>query len=61
MKTGSALAIILFILVAAAHLVRLVMGVDVTVGSTAVPQWLSVVGFVVPLLIAWLLWRESRA
>jgi len=60
MKTGSMLAILLFILVAIAHLVRVVNGVDVTVGEWNVPQWVSVVGVIVPAAIAVLLWRERQ-
>ena len=59
MKTGSKLAILLFVLVAIAHLVRLLGGIEVTVGEWSVPQWVSAVGVIVPLAIAGLLWSES--
>lgn len=59
MKIGSKLAIIVFTVVAAVHLARLVLGVSVTVDDWLVPQWTSVLGLVVPGLIAWMLWRES--
>ena len=61
MKTGSKLAIIVFTVVAATHLARLVFGVSVTVDDWLVPQWTSVLGFIVPGLIAWMLWRESKS
>ncbi|MDX2416117.1 MAG: hypothetical protein QNK19_01515 [Xanthomonadales bacterium] len=60
MKIGSKLAILLFILVAIAHFLRVVYGIDVTVGEWSVPQWVSVLGTIVPLVIAWLLWSESK-
>lgn len=60
MKTGTLLAIILFILVALAHLVRLIDRTEILVGTMIVPQWVSVLGVVVPGLIAWLLWKESK-
>lgn len=60
MKTGSQLAIILFTLVAIAHLLRLVFSIPLTAGEWDVPQWISLFGVVVPGLVAWLLWRESR-
>ena len=60
MKAGSKLAILLLTLVAIAHLVRLLGGVEVTVGEWGVPQWVSVVGVIVPLMIAGLLWTESK-
>jgi hypothetical protein len=44
----------LFLLVAAAHLVRLAAGWDVTFGSWTAPQWISIPGLVVPgALSAW--------
>jgi len=60
MKPGSMLAILLFTLVAIAHLLRLVYGLDVTVNGWSLPQWVSVAGVIVPAAIAVLLWRESR-
>lgn len=60
MKTGSILAIILLTLVAIAHLLRIVFNVPATVGEMDVPQWVSLIGILVPGLIAALLWRESK-
>lgn len=60
MKIGSKLAILLFTLVAVAHLLRLIYGMDVTVEDWSVPQWLSVVGVIGPLAIVVLLWKESK-
>jgi uncharacterized membrane protein len=60
MKTGTLLAIVLFTLVALAHLLRLVLGTEVIVAGTVVPQWVSAVAVVVPGVLAWLLWKESR-
>lgn len=58
MKTGSTLAILVFIIVAIAHLLRLSSGISVTVGDWNVPQWVSIVGAIVPGAIAFLLWKE---
>ena len=60
MKTGSRLAIVLFSVVAVAHLLRLVSNINVTVGEWGVPQWISVFGVIVPGIVAYLLWKESR-
>jgi hypothetical protein len=60
MKTGTLLAIILFVLVAVAHLIRLIDRTDIMVGTMVLPLWASVLGVVVPGLIAWLLWKESK-
>lgn len=59
MKTGSLLAVILFSLVALAHLVRLVLGWEVTVAGETIPQWVSVVGVLVPATLAVMLWKEA--
>ena len=59
MKIGSKLAILVFILIAIAHFLRVVYGIDLTVSDWSVPQWVSVLGTIVPLVIAWLLWSES--
>jgi len=44
-----------------AHLMRLLGSIEVTVGEWSVPpQWVSVMGVIVPLAIAELLWTESK-
>ena len=60
MKTGALLAFIVFVLVALAHLLRVISGTVVVVGGMDIPQWVSMVGVIIPALIAWLLWKESR-
>ena len=60
MKMGSLLAVIIFILVAVAHLMRIVGGTEIVIGGNNIPLWISVVGVVVPGLVAWLRWKESK-
>ncbi len=60
MKTGTLLAIIVFTIVAVAHLLRLVDGTQIVVGSTTIPMWVSVPGALLPGLIVVLLWMEAR-
>ena len=60
MRTGTMLATVVFALVALAHAVRLMLGLQVTVGGTEVPMAVSVVGVAVPLAIVVMLWRENR-
>ncbi len=60
MKPAALAAAIVFTVVALAHLLRLVLEVEMVVGRTIVPMWASAVGVVVPLAIAVLLWREQR-
>lgn len=61
MKLGSTLAILLLSLVAVAHVLRLILGTQIIVGTMAIPAWVSVGGIVVPAAIAVLLWRERPA
>ena len=60
MKTGSLLAVIVFVLVANAHLLRIVSSTEIVIGGNDIPQWFSAVGVIMPGSIAWLLWRESK-
>jgi hypothetical protein len=61
MKPGSLLAFAFMILVALAHLLRLVYTVPITVGELAIPMWPSVLA--IPLFsgVALLMWRESHS
>ena len=59
MKTGSMIAIIIFVIVAILHLLRVISGTPVVVGGMDTPVWISYLGTVVPLLVAWLLWKEA--
>ncbi len=60
MKIGTLLAIVLLSLVSIGHLLRYALKVPVTIETWLVPQWISLVGIVVPAAIALLLYRESR-
>ncbi|MBI2840733.1 MAG: hypothetical protein HYX75_20640 [Acidobacteria bacterium] len=54
------LAIGIFVLVAIAHLSRIIFAWQVTVGTQVIPMWISVVGVFVPLLLVVLAWFENR-
>lgn len=60
MKTGTLLAIVVFTIVALAHLYRLLSGTEVSINGDLMPQWISVPGVLIPGLIAWVLWKESK-
>jgi uncharacterized membrane protein len=53
-------AAILFAVVSIAHLLRIVFDVPVTVADESIPMWVSVIGVVVPGMLAWLLFRNPR-
>lgn len=61
MKPFTTIAIILFAVIALAHLYRLISPFEVVIGATAIPQWVSVIGLIVGGGLALMLWRESRA
>ena len=60
MKPFTTLAAILFGIVALAHLYRLVRPFEVVIGGWPAPQWVSIVGLLVPGILSIMLWRESR-
>jgi len=61
MKPASLMAALVFALVAAAHLLRLISQVEVMVGGATIPMWVSVVGLIVPGALAVALWREAQS
>ena len=61
MKPASLVTVIFLLAVALLHLFRLVLRVEVVVGGTTVPVWVSLLGLVGPGALAIWLWREGRA
>ncbi len=60
MKPIVRITTIFLALVALAHLLRLVLRVEVIAGGVAIPLWLSAVACVCTGGLAAMLWRESR-
>lgn len=60
MKIATLLSIVLFSLVAFAHLLRLLMGWQVSVEGWVAPMWISIIGTLVPAGLAISLWVEAR-
>ena len=60
MKPGSLIAIIIFTIVAIAHLVRFITGSEIKINDTVIPMWISITGFIVPLIVVFLLIKEQR-
>jgi hypothetical protein len=60
MKPFTTIGVVIFGLVALAHLLRLCLGWVVTINGATVPAWVSMPGFVLPAALALLIWRESR-
>lgn len=60
MKPFTTIAVCVFALFAAMHLLRLVMAWPVSIDGFAVPQWVSAVALAVALGLSVMLWRERR-
>ncbi len=60
MKPFTALAILVFTVVAALQLIRVVLGWEVLVDGFKVPLWASGLAFFVAGGLAIMLWREAR-
>ncbi len=61
MKPFTMLAVVVFAIVSALQLLRVLMGWDVVVGGFTIPAWGSLIAAVVAALLAVMLWRENRA
>ena len=60
MKPFTKIAAVLLALVALLHLARVILSLELIVGSTEIPMWVSVGGFIIPLILSIGLWRESK-
>ncbi len=60
MKPFTTAGAVVFLLVAVAHLLRLVGGWPISVNGWNIPLWISAAGFLVAALLAIMLWREAR-
>jgi len=59
-KTMLYVAGVIFVLVAIAHIVRLLLEVEIVINGWMLPLWFSVVGSVVPVILAWLCFRAAK-
>jgi hypothetical protein len=60
MKPFTNIATAIFALIAIMHLIRLILGWEVTVNAVIIPMWVGVLGLIVAVGLAWLLWLENR-
>jgi hypothetical protein len=60
MKPFSAIAVVVFVLVALAQLLRLVLGWPVVVNGINIPLWASAIACLVAAGLAVMVWREAR-
>ena len=60
MKPFTIIAILIFALIAAAHLLRIFFCVEIIANGIHIPLWVSAVAAVISGVLAYLLWRENR-
>ena len=60
MKPFSAIAVVVFVLVALAQLLRLALGWPVVVNGINIPLWASAIACLVAAGLAVMVWRETR-
>ena len=60
MKSASVVAVVFLSIVSLAHLLRFLLRIEVLIGGTVVPVWMSLIGCVVSGMIAIALGREIR-
>ncbi|MSR42689.1 MAG: hypothetical protein EXS29_02090 [Pedosphaera sp.] len=54
------ITVILFALLSFVHLLRLVLGWDLSIAGTVIPMWASVLGGLISGGLALMLWRETH-
>jgi hypothetical protein len=59
-KPFTTIAIVIFALVAALHVLRLIFGWEAVINGLVIPIWVSLVGIIIAGGLAVMLWRESR-
>ena len=60
MKPFTAIAVLVFLLIAILQLLRFTLRWEVTVNGVTVPVWLSGIAFVIMAGLAVMVWREAR-
>jgi hypothetical protein len=60
MKPASLVATLFLAVIALGHLLRILFQVELTIGRTSVPLWMSGAAFLFTGGLAILLWREGR-
>ncbi|MEI7638886.1 MAG: hypothetical protein WCJ37_16380 [Syntrophus sp. (in: bacteria)] len=60
MKPVTTIVVFLLIAISIAQLLRLIFQVEIIAAGFQIPVWISIFGFIIPLVLALLLWRENR-
>jgi hypothetical protein len=60
MKPVTTIVVILLSAISIAQLLRLIFQVNIVANGVTIPIWLSILGCIVPAVLAFMLWRENR-
>jgi hypothetical protein len=60
MKPVTTIVVILLVVISIAQLLRLMFQVEIIAAGFHIPVWLSIFGFIVPAVLAFMLWWENR-
>jgi hypothetical protein len=60
MKPVTTIVTILLVAISIAHLLRLILQVDIVANGVNIPMWLSILGCIGPAVLAFMLWRENK-
>lgn len=60
MKPATNITVILLMLIAIAHLLRLLFRIEIVANGVVIPMWASIMAFIIPAVLAIMVWRENR-
>ena len=60
MKPVTTIVAILLMAISIAHFLRLILQVDIVANGMDIPIWVSILGCIVPAVLAFMLWRENQ-
>jgi hypothetical protein len=60
MKPVTTIVVILLSAISFVQLLRLIFQVGIVAGGVTIPIWLSILGCIVPAVLAFMLWRENK-
>lgn len=60
MKPFTTIAVVIFVVLCVAHILRLILDVAVRIGTHDIPQWISIIGVLFAGLMAIMLWKERK-
>jgi len=60
MKPVTTIVVLLLLVISIVQLLRLIFQVEIIAAGIHIPVWLSIFGFIIPAILALMLWWENR-